>query len=153
MQPQAEPWLLQRGEDEMDEGETAALQSMPLKLQQKKKKSLTLIHFPSGVCNKKRWCASANLGEEWVSTCSDAPMKIFNDHADFFCPALNGRLNCSVACTVAPELTQAKCHDSSETAETFKKGLFFSRTKVVSLWVCVDSLWPLFKSSTSSFSP
>lgn len=80
-------------------------------------------------------------------------MKIFNDHADFFCPALNGRLNCSVACTVAPELTQAKCHDSSETAETFKKGLFFSRTKVVSLWVCVDSLWPLFKSLTSSFSP
>lgn len=54
MQPQAEPWLLQRGEDEMDEGETAALQSMPLKLQQKKKKSLTLIHFPSGVCNKKK---------------------------------------------------------------------------------------------------
>lgn len=46
MQPQAEPWLLQRGEDEMDEGETAALQSMPLKLQQKKKKESNTDSFP-----------------------------------------------------------------------------------------------------------
>lgn len=67
----------------------------------------------------------------------------------------------SVAYAAAPKWTQARCHGSSWTDEMLKRKkernenliLFTSRTRVVFLWGCVDSLWQQLKSLTSSFSP
>lgn len=107
------------------------------------RKRLTLIHFPSRVPNhKKSWCASANLGEEWGFYMLRCPSEGF-----FWALSIEWPTQLfSFARSVAPEWTWAKCHNSSETFKKELKRPFFSRTKVVSLWVCVDSLWPLFKS-------
>ena len=60
-----------------DEGESAALQSMSLKLQQKTSKADLFALWDFIKKNKKICCASANNGEEGVSPNSDAPVKVF----------------------------------------------------------------------------
>lgn len=93
-----------------------------------------------------------------VSTCSDAPVKVFNDLAEpcrFLLLSTEWPAEqSSVANTAAPERTQAKCHNSSaEAVETFKKGLSSVERRLFprgSVWSpCGDNLkvWRL------SFSP
>lgn len=131
------------------------LQRMSLKLCQKKKRLPNAGSFsPPGCPTPKKGAVQVLMcGRSGFLHALKHQWRLFNDHPDFFSPALNNRLYCSVLLLSLDEPGQGAtiwAENIGEQKKRAEEGFSSAESGLFSLWVWVDSLLRVFKSLTSA---